>query len=102
MQAEVVSVLWPYVTKALIGLAVTGLGALLMYPYRALKKEWAGLKAQINTAQAELVHQRTNCLSTLQDQGRTQIELLGRCAETLEAMHLDQKETLGLIKGSRL
>ena len=31
----------------------------------------------------ELVHQRTNCLTTLQSQGKLQIDLLGKVVDTL-------------------
>ena len=98
MQVEVTSLLWPHVVKALIGLALTGLGALLMYPIRAIKKEWANLNKKIEAAQEELVHQRTNCLSTLQAQGEKQVTALDKIADTLSLMHLDQKETLGMLR----
>ena len=98
MQTEVASLLWPHVVKALIGLALTGLGALLMYPIRAIKKEWANLNKKIEAAQEELVHQRTNCLSTLQAQGEKQVTALDKIADTLSLMHLDQKETLGMLR----
>ena len=101
MQAEVTSSIWPYLSKALVGLIVTGLGALLMYPIKAIKKEWAGLKAQINEAKSELVNQRTNCLTTLQTQGEKQIVALDKIADTLSLMHLDQKETLGMIRAQK-
>lgn len=101
MQAEVFSVAWHLATKAIVGLVLTGLGALLMYPYKAIKREWAKLNARIDEAQAELVHQRTNCLFTLQDQGTRQIELLSKCASTLEAIHLSQAEMSGYIKASK-
>lgn len=107
MQAQAV---WPViehlVNKALIGIVVAGVGALLMYPlkypFKKAKAEWQSLKDNIDSAKTELVQQRTNCLATLQEQGEEQIKLLGKCANTLEAMHLDQKETLGLIRGGRL
>ena len=102
MQAQAVPVIWLLVNKALIGLSVAGVGTLLMYPFRKAKKEWASLKASIADAQQELVQQRTNCLATLQQQGDKQIEILGECSETLKLMHLDQKETLGMLKGGRL
>ena len=72
-----------------------------MYPIRAIKKEWANLNKKIEAAQEELVQQRTNCLSTLQDQGSQQIELLGRCVSTLESIHLSQAEMSGYMKASR-
>jgi hypothetical protein len=88
--------------KATMGLAVAGVGGILMYPIRAIKKEWAGLKASIANAQTELVVQRTNCLTTLQASSQEQVKLLEKAVETLEAMHLDQKETLGMIRNTKL
>lgn len=105
MQVDVTPVIWHIATKLLIGSVVTGVGALVMYPIRSavrkIKTEWATLKDGVESAKAELVHQRTNCLTTLQGQGEEQIKILGKCASTLEAIHLDQKETLGLIRGAR-
>ena len=98
MQAEVLPVLMPYVYKALVGIAVTGLGTLMLWPIRKAKAEWKGLKEQINSAQSELVQQRTNCLATLQEQGEKQIELLSKAANTLDAIHLGQVEMSGYIK----
>ena len=69
-----------------------------MYPNRAIKKEWANLNKKIEAAQEELVHQRTNCLSTLQAQGEKQVTALDKIADTLSLMHLDQKETLGMLR----
>lgn len=105
MQASAV---WPViehvVNKSLIGIVVAGVGALLMYPlkypFKKAKAEWQSLKSDIDSAKKELVNQRTNCLSTLQDQGEKQIELLGKCATTLEAMHLSQAEMSGYLKAS--
>ena len=71
-----------------------------MYPFHKVKKEWDSLKDSIASAQKELVHQRTNCLATLQDQGAKQIEVLEKCANTLESIHLSQAEMSGYIKAS--
>ena len=101
MQAEVTSSIWPYLSKALVGLIVTGLGALLMYPIKAIKKEWAIFNKKIEAAQEELVHQRKNCLTNLQSQGEKQIVALDKIADTLSLMHLDQKETLGMIRAQK-
>ena len=100
MQAEVVPVLMPYIVKALVGLALTGIGALLVWPFKKVRKEYISLKQAINNTQAELIMQRTNCLQTLQNQGDKQIELLGEVAGTLSSIHLDQKEQMGYIKAS--
>ena len=46
----------------------------------------------------ELIEQRTNCLTTLSNQGTEQIKLLGKAVETLEAMHLDQRLLMGKLE----
>jgi hypothetical protein len=101
MQADAVPVLWHFISKALIGLALTGLGGLILWPFKIAKREWASLKESIASTHAELVTQRTDSLGTLQEQGETQIELLGKVANTLEAIHTSQAEMSGYLKGSR-
>jgi hypothetical protein len=97
MQAQDVPVLWHFVSKALIGLALTGLGGLILWPFKIAKKEWASLKEAIASTHAELVTQRTDSLGVLKEQGEKQVELLGKVANTLEAMHLDQRTLLGRL-----
>ena len=99
MQTEVVPVLWPYIYKALVGLALTGLGGLLVWPFKKAKKEWASLKDAVSSTQAELVLQRTNCLSTLSSQGVEQIKLLGKVSETLDGLRLDTQAQTGFLQG---
>ncbi len=100
MQADVVPVIWTIAVKALVGLAIAGLGALFMYPFKKAKKEWASLKQSIADAQTELVQQRTNHLSHIEADGNKQVELLGKVVDTLEAIHLGQAEMSGYIKAS--
>ena len=100
MQVQIVALLWPYILKALVGTAIAGAGALLMYPFRKAKKEWDELKSKIESAHTELVQQRTNCLTTLQDQGAQQIELLSKSVEILDGVRLDLAEQTGYIKAS--
>ncbi len=100
MQADMYPV-WHLLSKALIGLVVTSLGAFMLYPIRKAKQEWTELKNSLEETKAELIQQRTNCLQTLQSQGERQIELLEKVSDTLDNIHLDQKETLGFIRGSK-
>jgi hypothetical protein len=100
MQAEIIPV-WHFVSKALIGLALTGLGGLIVWPFKIARKEWVSLKEAIASTHAELVTQRTDSLGTLQEQGEKQIELLGKAVNTLEAIHLGQVEMSGFLKASK-
>jgi hypothetical protein len=88
--------------KATMGLAVAGVGGILMYPIRAIKKEWAGLREKLDATQAELVQQRENHLTHIQENGEAQVNLLEKVADTLSLMHLDQKETLGMLRNTKL
>ena len=100
MQVEVVSALWPYVTKALVGLLIAGIGAAFMWPIRKARKEWVSLKDTTQAIQNELAQQRTNCLTTLQQQGEKQIELLSKAADTLDGVRLDLAEQTGYLRAS--
>lgn len=98
MQAEVTPVIWAILSKVAIGAAVTGVGALLMYPFKKAKKEWASLKQSMEDTKQELVLQRTNHLHHIEINGAEQTKLLEKAVETLEAIHLGQVEMSGYIK----
>jgi hypothetical protein len=102
MQAQDVPVLWHFVSKALIGLALTGLGGLIVWPFKKAKKEWASLKEAINSTQAELVMQRENHLVHIEDHSKTQVDLLGKVCETLEGVRLDLREQTGYLRAASL
>ena len=71
-----------------------------MYPFRKAKKEWTSLKETTQAIQNELAQQRTNCLTTLQEQGVKQIELLTKAADTLDGVRLDLAEQTGYLRAS--
>ena len=82
----------PTVVKWVIGLILTGLIGVFMYPFRRARAEWIALKEEQGKIHAELVTQRNNCLATLQSQGVTQIELLGKTVAALDGVRLDLAE----------
>lgn len=88
--------------KALYGLVVAGVGALIMWPFRKARKEWVTLKDAVASTHAELVQQRTNCLQTLQNQGETQITLLTKAVDALDGVRLDLKEQTGYLMASAM
>lgn len=90
----------PLFLKAAIGLVFTGLLGVIMWPFRRARKEWTALKEDQASIHAELVQQRTNCLTTLQTQGDRQIELLGEVSKTLTGMALSQAEMTGYCKAN--
>ena len=85
--------------KALMTLAVGGLGYIIMFPVRKARAEWISLKETTAKIHEELSQQRLNCLKTLQNQGDKQIELLGKMADTLDGVRVDFKEHTGFIQG---
>ena len=90
--------LLPLVYKTAVGLVFTGLIGVIMWPFRKAHKEWNALKVEQAAIHAELVQQRTNCLSTLQSQGETQIELLGKTVAALDGVRLDLAEQTGCLR----
>jgi hypothetical protein len=68
-----------------------------MWPLHKAKKEWSALKEEQSSIHKELVQQRTNCLSTLQSQGDTQIELLGKTVAALDGVRLDLATQTGYM-----
>jgi hypothetical protein len=97
---EVWNQVGPVAFKTIVGIVITGLLGVIMYPLKQAKKEWVDLKASLAETHAELVQQRTNCLTTLQSQGDQQIKLLGRVADTLGEIHLSQAEMTGYCKAN--
>jgi hypothetical protein len=91
--------------SALYGLAATAVVGLLLFPVRTFLKnvqgEWQAVTAKLSGVEKELSVQRTNCLTTLQQQGQSQIDLLEKANNTLEAIHLSQVEMSGYLKASR-
>lgn len=90
------------IEKGILGTVASGVGWFLMFPLRSfiksVKAQWQSVTKQLGEVHTELTTQRTNCLTTLQKQGDEQIKLLGEMTGTLREMHLDQRETLGIIR----
>ena len=99
MQAELYSALQPYLAKAFVSLVVAGIGALMLWPIRKVRKEWVSLKDAVVATKAELETQRTNCLHTLSQQGDSQITLLTKMSDTLDGVRTDFKAHTAYIQG---
>lgn len=89
-----------FIYKAAASAAVGGLIAMLLWPFRKIRKEWLGLKESVASVHSELSTQRENCLNTLQQQGETQIELLGKTVAALDGVRLDLAEQTGYLRAS--
>lgn len=85
--------------KALMTLAVGGLGYIIMFPVRKARAEWISLKETTAKIHEELSQQRTNCLTRLQSQGDEQIKLLGKMADSLDGVRLDFSEHRAYVQG---
>lgn len=70
----------------------------VVWPFRKAKEVLKAAQGKLDAVAAELAVQRTNCLATLQSSNQRQVELLEKTVETLQEMHLDQRELLGRIK----
>jgi hypothetical protein len=99
MQAELYTALQPYLAKAFVSLVVAGIGALMLWPVRKIRKEWVSLKDAVVATKQELEHQRTNCLQTLQNQGVEQVKLLTKMSDTLDGVRTDFKAHTAYIQG---
>ena len=95
---ELLNQVGPLVIKTVIGLVITGLLGVIMWPIKRASKEWKALKEEQASIHTELVRQRENCLSTLQAQGATMIELQSKTVGILEGVRLDLAEQTGYLR----
>lgn len=97
LNPELVNQIGPFVFKTVVGLVITGLLGVIMWPFRKAHKEWVDLKDEVSATRAELEKQRTNCLTTLQTQGVEQIRLLSDTVKILEGTRLDIAAQTGYL-----
>lgn len=99
------AVIAEYIHEGILAVALSVGSYVILFPirnfFKTIKAEWYSAADKLAKVQAELEAQRTNCLTTLQAQGDTQIGLLQKAVDTLGDMHLDQKETLGFLRGQK-
>ena len=62
-----------------------------MYPFKKIVAAYKETHEALQGISKELTEQRSNCLTTLQQQGEEQIKLLGKTVEVLQEMHTDSK-----------
>lgn len=92
-----IPVVLPEVT---VGLLVTILGAVLVWPFKVVKREWNAAKETLAETKAELELQRTNCLSSLQRQGDAQIDLLTKTVSALGDIKVELASQTGYLQAS--
>jgi hypothetical protein len=87
---------WKVAASAAVGVIM----GIILWPIRKARTEWAGLKKSLADVHSELKTQRENCLVTLQSQGVTQIELLGKTVAALDGVRLDLREQTGYLRAA--
>ncbi len=98
--SEITNQIGPTVLKWIVGLLLTGLFTVVMWPVRKARKEWTALKDNIEATHKELVQQRTNCLTTLQSQGAQQVVLLEKTVSALEGVRIELAAQTGYLQAS--
>jgi hypothetical protein len=89
------------VDKTVVSLLVAAVGGFLVWPFKTIKRKVEDFTIELKAVQTELVTQRTNCLTTIQNQGAEQIKLLNRVADTLDKTHETQMSMSGFIQGMK-
>ena len=81
-----------------------GVGSwVMLFPVKTFVRKvvgaWNEQENLLKEVREELVTQRTNCLNTLQNNGKQQLIVLEKMAGSLEGLHGQQTELVGYIKG---
>lgn len=71
---------------------------LLMYPFKFIKNEWSAAKNKLDAVHQELAVQRTNCLTTIQEDGKKQIDLLTKMVDTQVRVEVATAVQTGYLK----
>ena len=72
--------------------------AILLWPFRKIKKEWTAFKTEQATIHSELVQQRENHLTHIEQYGKTQTELLAKICDVLDGVRLDLCEQTTILR----
>lgn len=82
-----------------------GLGVgtwIVLFPFRHIAKyvrgQWEEKSRLLTEVHQELTLQRTNCLNTLQEQGKEQTRTLGKVASVLEEIRVELAEQTGYLR----
>ena len=102
MQAELYPALQPYFAKAIVSLVVAGLGGLMLWPIKYARREWKSIKEAVASTHAELITQRQNHLTHIQENGEQQTKILTKVVDILEGLRLDTQSQTGFIQGLAL
>jgi len=76
-------------------------GYVVMFPLRYIVNIIKDRFRVLDDVKDELEMQRTNCLTTIQQNGKDQLELLERMADTLDKIHTSQAELSGYVRAQK-
>jgi len=92
-----------YLREALLAVSLSLGGWIVLFPLRtfvkSIKDKWEGQTKFLADIQLELKEQRTNCLTTLQTQGASQVKLLEETVSALCDLHNTHSEISGFLRG---
>lgn len=102
MNVNVNDVILAYVHEGVWAGGLAMLTWIVLFPFRHIAKyvrtQWEEKSKLITEVHQELTLQRTNCLFTLQEQGKDQTKALEKVADVLINIRLDLAEQTGHIK----
>jgi hypothetical protein len=95
---ELLNQVGPLFIKTVVGLVITGLLGVIMWPFRYARKEWKGMKEEQTRIHEELVQQRANHLTHIERYNKDQVDLLNKVCNVLDGVRLDLREQTGYLK----
>ena len=87
-----------FLYKAAASAAVGVIMAVIFWPFRLVRKEWKTLKDDQSIIHEELVKQRENHLTHIEQYGKQQTELLTKVCEVLDGVRLDLREQTTILR----
>lgn len=93
MNPDLTQFLYKVAASAAVGVVM----GIILWPVRKVHKEWIDLKKEQSLIHAELVQQRTNHLTHIEEYGKQQIELLGKTVAALDGVRLELASQTGFL-----
>ena len=87
-----------FLYKVAASVAVGVVMGIILWPFHRIKKEWTGFKEEQATIPSELVQQRENHLTHIEQYGKTQTELLEKMCGVLDGVRLDLREQTVILR----
>lgn len=87
-----------FLYKVAASMAVGVVMGIVLWPFRRARKEISEFKSQQEAIYSELVQQRENHLTHIEDYGKQQTELLTKACEVLDGVRLDLREQTVILR----